>query len=43
MVQSLRISWVITVGIGEMVHSHEVLLDTQAQALDLTANVCVML
>ena len=36
-----RISWVIIVSIREMVHSHEVLLDTHAQALNLTANVSV--
>ena len=35
MVQGLRNSWVITVGIRANVHMHEVLLDTHAQAPDL--------
>ena len=41
MVQGLRNSWVITVGIRETVHMHEVLLDNHAKASDLTANVSV--
>ena len=38
---SFRNSWVITVGIRAMVHLHEVLLDTHAQAPNLTTNVSV--
>ena len=41
MVQGLRNSWVITVGIRATVHLHEVLLDTHTQASNLTANVSV--
>ena len=41
MVQGLRNSWVITVGIRETVHMHEVLLDTLAQSPNLTANVSI--
>ena len=41
MVQGLRNSWVITVGIKATVHLHEVLLDTHSQAPNLTAIVSI--